>query len=56
MNCSLRPTFSPIGMPYGSGSIHPSWHNDTSQARYDADAAELAWNRTLAFFNEYLSG
>jgi carboxymethylenebutenolidase len=30
------------------------FHNDTSQARYNADAAKLAWRRTLAFFGEYL--
>ena len=30
------------------------FHNDTSQARYDAAAAELAWRRTLRFFEDYL--
>ena len=30
------------------------FHNDTSQARYDADAATLAWQRTLRFFYHYL--
>lgn len=30
------------------------FHNDTSQARYNAEAAELAWSRTLNFFNHYL--
>jgi carboxymethylenebutenolidase len=30
------------------------FHNDTSQARYDADAAGLAWRRTLRFFEDYL--
>lgn len=25
-----------------------------SSARYDADAARLAWSRTVAFFDEYL--
>lgn len=34
------------------GANH-GFHND-STGRYDAEAAELAWNRTLAFFNEYL--
>jgi carboxymethylenebutenolidase len=32
------------------------FHNDTSEARYDATAARLAWSRTLAFFAEYLPG
>lgn len=35
------------------GANH-GFHNDTT-SRYDADAAELAWGRTLAFFKEHLS-
>lgn len=31
------------------------FHNDSSQARYDAEAATLAWKRTLAFFENYLA-
>ena len=31
------------------GTSH-GFHNDTSQARYDAKAATLAWERTLRFF------
>jgi carboxymethylenebutenolidase len=31
------------------------FHNDTSQARYDAAAAGLAWRRTLRFFEDTLS-
>ena len=30
------------------------FHNDTSQARYDAEAATLAWSRTVRFFDNYL--
>ncbi|NNF06153.1 MAG: dienelactone hydrolase family protein [Candidatus Eisenbacteria bacterium] len=30
------------------------FHNDTSQARYNAEAAGLAWRRTLAFFKDSL--
>jgi carboxymethylenebutenolidase len=30
------------------------FHNDTSRARYDEEAAALAWRRTLAFFDHYL--
>lgn len=33
---------------------HHSFANDTSPARHDKKAAELAWNRTVAFLNEYL--
>ena len=32
------------------------FHNDTSQARYNAAAATLAWQRTLQFFDYYLKG
>ena len=32
------------------------FHNDTSAARYDDDAARLAWRRTIAFFDHYLTG
>lgn len=31
------------------------FHNDTSQARYNAAAAKLAWRRTLRFFEDYLT-
>lgn len=30
------------------------FHNDTSQARYDGDAARLSWHRTISFFDHYL--
>ncbi|HEU0222544.1 MAG TPA: dienelactone hydrolase family protein [Paracoccaceae bacterium] len=29
--------------------VNHAFHNDTSQARYDAEAASLAWERTIAF-------
>lgn len=32
---------------------HHGFHND-STSRYDKEQAELAWQRTLAFFNEHL--
>ena len=35
------------------GANH-GFHND-STGRYDEQKAELAWQRTLAFFNEKLS-
>lgn len=37
------------------GSGH-GFHNDTSQARYDAAAAALAWRRTLRFYEDTLRG
>ena len=33
-----------------------AFHNDTSEARYDQTAAELAWARTIAFFKQHLTG
>ena len=35
------------------GTQH-AFHNDTAGARYNKEAAELAWSRTLAFFKETL--
>jgi carboxymethylenebutenolidase len=35
--------------------VNHAFHNDTSAERYDKPAAELAWSRTLAFFNLYLA-
>lgn len=36
-----------------TGTQH-AFHNDTSSARYNKEAATLAWSRTLAFFEKYL--
>jgi len=33
--------------------VNHGFHNNTTP-RYDAEAAELAWSRTIAFFNENL--
>ena len=33
--------------------VNHAFNNDTG-SRYDKAAAELAWNRTVAFLNEYL--
>lgn len=37
------------------GTQH-GFHNDATAARYDATASQLAWSRTLAFFERYLGG
>ncbi|WP_165322109.1 dienelactone hydrolase family protein [Rhizorhabdus phycosphaerae] len=37
------------------GTQH-AFHNDTSAARYDAAAAQLSWDRTIAFFEDRLRG
>jgi carboxymethylenebutenolidase len=31
------------------------FNNDTSEARYNKEAADLAWSRTIAFFKKYLA-
>ncbi len=31
-----------------------AFHNDPAAGRYDEAAAKLAWQRTIAFFNEKL--
>ena len=36
------------------GNVNHAFHNDTNEARYNADAAKLAWERTMAFFDYYL--
>jgi carboxymethylenebutenolidase len=40
-----------INMYPGTGH---GFHNDTSEARYNPEAAKLAWNRTVAFWDNYL--
>lgn len=37
------------------GANH-AFNNDTSAERYNKDAAELAWKRTIRFFHQYLGG
>src|SRR5262249_57337738 len=34
--------------------VNHAFNNDTGGARYNKEAADLAWGRTLAFFKEYL--
>ncbi|MCC6463637.1 MAG: dienelactone hydrolase family protein [Saprospiraceae bacterium] len=34
--------------------VQHAFHNDTSAARYNKDAAQLAWSRTMAFFEKYV--
>jgi carboxymethylenebutenolidase len=53
----FRAALDANGVPY-SLNMYPGtqhgFHNDSSQARYDAAAARLAWDRTLDFFGTYL--
>jgi carboxymethylenebutenolidase len=34
--------------------VNHAFNNDTSAERYNKQAADLAWKRTLAFFRQYL--
>lgn len=36
-------------------NVDHGFHNDSSAARYDAAAATLAWDRTIAFLRETLA-
>jgi carboxymethylenebutenolidase len=35
-------------------NVNHAFNNDTSPTRYNKEAADLAWNRTIAFFNTHL--
>ena len=37
------------------GANH-AFNNDTNEARYNKEAADLAWSRTIEFFKEHLAG
>jgi carboxymethylenebutenolidase len=34
--------------------VNHAFNNDTSAERYNKEAADLAWGRTIAFFHKYL--
>ncbi|MGH8243999.1 MAG: dienelactone hydrolase family protein, partial [Steroidobacteraceae bacterium] len=40
---------------YMYDGVEHAFHNDTNAARYDADAAKLAWQRTVAFLTRELA-
>ena len=40
---------------YVYDGVNHAFNNDTSAARYDKNAADLAWKRTVAFLKKYLS-
>ncbi|HEX5079751.1 MAG TPA: dienelactone hydrolase family protein [Geminicoccaceae bacterium] len=41
---------------YVYDGVNHAFNNDTSEARYDQTAAELAWQRTIDFFKQHLAG
>lgn len=50
---ALRAAKKPVRFYLYQGVNH-AFNNDTSVERYDKAAADLAWDRTLAFFRRYL--
>ncbi len=36
-------------------NVNHGFNNDTSEARYNKEAADLAWSRTVGFFRKYLA-
>ena len=36
-------------------NVNHGFNNDTSEARYNKEAADLAWSRTIGFFKKYLA-
>jgi carboxymethylenebutenolidase len=36
-------------------NVNHAFHNDTAPTRYNAAAAQLAWQRTIDFFNKHLN-
>lgn len=40
---------------YRYENVNHAFHNDTNEARYDAQAAKLAWQRTIEFLTKHLN-
>jgi carboxymethylenebutenolidase len=51
---ALKAANRPVTLHEYAGANH-AFNNDTSEERYDAAAAKLAWERTLAFFKAHLA-
>ena len=50
---ALKKAGKPYTLHMYEGANH-AFNNDTSEARYHKQAADLAWARTIAFFDKYL--
>jgi carboxymethylenebutenolidase len=51
---ALQAAGKPVTLHEYAGANH-AFNNDTSAERYDAAAAKLAWDRTMAFFKARLA-
>ena len=50
---ALRAAGKPV-IYHGYDGAHHAFNNDTSAERYNKEAADLAWGRTIRFFKRYL--
>ena len=50
---ALKENKKPYELFMYDGADH-AFNNNTNAARYNKEAADLAWKRTVAFFTEYL--
>lgn len=50
---ALRQAGKPVTY-HGYDNVNHAFNNDTSTERYNMEAAELAWKRTVRFFRKYL--
>jgi carboxymethylenebutenolidase len=51
---ALKANNKPYEMYMYEGANH-AFNNNTNAARYNKEAADLAWGRTIKFFKKYLS-
>jgi carboxymethylenebutenolidase len=51
---ALKQAHANYALYFYTGANH-AFNDDTQSARYDEAAAKLAWQRSLAFFKQYLS-
>jgi carboxymethylenebutenolidase len=51
---ALKSNNKPYEIHIYEGANH-AFNNDTNEARYDKEAAELAWSRTVAFLKKHLA-
>jgi carboxymethylenebutenolidase len=52
---ALMANNKPFELHIYEGANH-AFNNDTNEARYDREAADLAWGRTVEFLKGHLSG
>ena len=56
---SYEAALKAAGVPYELytyANVEHAFHNDTAGSRYNKEAAELAWSRTIKFLKKHLAG